>query len=162
MSTTTRSALPRFIVDDLPAPADFWCAEHPLADLHCTACGSDRSHIELLHVGPEEIMRCTKHCIATHIGGNLLSSWQLESEADWAPRRRELESYYEAEVYGPHSDDAPPAVKRAMDQYMRRLPRRRRPRFGRRPIAKRLIVFINRIIRPLDLELVTRSEQAGF
>ena len=92
----------------------FWYVVHPFCDMHCSACGADTSHIDLVHVGRSEFMRCTKHKIAESIGSNLLSSWQHQTQDEWNANLREIEEHYnETTSFHPGNIDQAPVVVQA-------------------------------------------------
>jgi hypothetical protein len=94
----------------------FWFASHPAVDLHCTACGGDRSHVELISFGRDEFVRCNHHRIAAPIGTSLVSS----DQRDFVPIGDALNSYAKAKVYGPKSEDMPDLVALQMNDYQQR------------------------------------------
>src|ERR1017187_7152185 len=53
---------------------------------HCLLCASDGPY---LNVGKDHWKICERHGLRWHLGYNLLSSWTLETEEDWA-RNQEL------------------------------------------------------------------------
>jgi hypothetical protein len=58
----------------------------------CPAC---RAHDGYLNVGPEHVFVCDVHRTKWHIGSNLFSSWQDETEAEWDANAMRLTGYTE-------------------------------------------------------------------
>ena len=51
------------------------------------------------NIGREHYFCCDAHRVFWHVGSNLFSSWQNETEEDWALNRKALSEYREVEEY---------------------------------------------------------------
>lgn len=95
----------------------FWTltSSHPLADCFCSGCGLDRTHVHLLHVHQDEWMCCYRHRIKVLIGSNLLSSWQHQTERDWAENAAFLETCDSVRLLD--ETNCPPQILAQIDQF---------------------------------------------
>ena len=63
---------------------------------NCTVCNGPGV---CRNIGRDHYFCCDAHQVFWHVGNNLFSSWQNETEEDWALNRKVLSEYREIEEY---------------------------------------------------------------
>lgn len=63
----------------------------------CPECKCGESESWTLNIGRDHWEYCRRHKTKWHVGSNLYSSWQHETEADWQRNSELLEGYREVE-----------------------------------------------------------------